>query len=408
MQRAPREPGAQATRPIRAGRTGTAAATSARVCGCRGRGEAACAAGPCSTMRPSNRIATSSASDRHQREVVRDEEVGQPVARAQVLQEQAAIWAWIEASRPVKASSRTRSRGSTASARAMASRCRWPPLSSSGRRPRPGGRRRRPSPSARARASGARRGAPRPAMSSGSDTISAAVSRGSSAAAESWRMSWTRCAEGAQAAAAQRRAGRRRRTRSPRRRLLQPGQAARERGLARAGLADQRQRRARARSGRRRAALRPARVTRGARRPAQAADVQSGASASMRTQRTWRPASVSAAPADARRSGTRSAQRGSKAHPAPGGRVGGAPGWAPANAGRRAPGRRAKSPRVYGCSGRRRPAPESPTSTMRPAYMTTTRRASAASDAQVVARHEHGQAEPRLQSPRAARAAPPG
>ncbi len=41
-------------------------------------------------------------------------------------------WAWIDTSRALIGSSQTISSGSTASARAMPMRCRWPPLNSCG------------------------------------------------------------------------------------------------------------------------------------------------------------------------------------------------------------------------------------------------------------------------------------
>ena len=62
----------------------------------------------------------------HDGEIVGDEEVGELEALAQIL-EQVTICAWIETSRADTASSQTMNSGSSASARAMPTRWRWPP-----------------------------------------------------------------------------------------------------------------------------------------------------------------------------------------------------------------------------------------------------------------------------------------
>ena len=67
----------------------------------------------------------------HHREVVGDEQVGEPAVSCRSLS-RLRIWAWTETSRALVGSSQTMTLGSTARARAMQMRWRWPPENSWG------------------------------------------------------------------------------------------------------------------------------------------------------------------------------------------------------------------------------------------------------------------------------------
>ena len=110
------------------GRPGTAA-------GCRGaRGRAVTwSPSPHSTISPCNMTATRWRQVPDDGEVVGDEQVGDPGAFLDLL-EQVQHPAWVDRSSADTGSSQTISFGSRASARAIAMRCRWPPENSRGNR----------------------------------------------------------------------------------------------------------------------------------------------------------------------------------------------------------------------------------------------------------------------------------
>ena len=84
-----------------------------------------------STIRPEVHHRDARGDELDDREIVRDEDVRQAEPRCR-SRRRLTTCAWIETSSAETGSSQTMSRGSTASARAMPMRCRWPPENSCG------------------------------------------------------------------------------------------------------------------------------------------------------------------------------------------------------------------------------------------------------------------------------------
>ena len=228
----------------------------------------------------------------------------------------------------------------------MARRCRWPPLNSRGRRSAQSGGS-PPAPSVPARAGGARR-AGQPRTTSGSATISAARMPGFNVPAASWK---TICTLRVQADFAGVR-------------LLEARQAPRQGGFARAGFPHQRHRGAR----------RDVEIDAVERRGRAAVALDEPARFSDRFSRHG--GSTDAPPGGAETPhAVRSAQRGAKGQPGAGAAgSGGAPGMARAADAHR-PGRGRPPARGYRDGAAPARPPRTPSSTMRPAYITKTRSA---------------------------------